>query len=130
MPMTIYRLLDKQMTGNDEVFFKDLGKRVALLRKGLGWNQTKLGSILGISQQSVADYEAGARKIPASMLPTLAELFAVSLDELLGLTEKPVKRGPVSILQRQMEQIQLMPRAKQKIITEMLEGLIQQKETA
>ena len=75
-------------------------------------------------------YEAGSRKIPASMLPMLAKLFAVSLEQLVGVDAKPTKRGPASTLQRQIEQIGLMPRAKQKFITEMLEALIKQQQAS
>jgi len=38
--------------------------------------------------------------------------------------------GPASILQRQIEQIGLMLRAKQKFITEMLDALIKQQQSA
>ncbi len=92
--------------------------------------QTQLAETLGISQQMIAAYEASTRKIPASMLPTLARLFAVSLEQLVGLETRPAKRGPASTLQRQIEQISLMPRAKQKFITEMLDALIQQQQAS
>ena len=64
------------------------------------------------------------------MLPALAKLFAVSLEQLVGMTELPAKRGPASVLQRQIEQIGMMPRAKQKFITEMLEALIKQQQAS
>jgi len=81
---------------------------------------------LGISQQLVAAYEAGVRKIPASLLPVLSKMFAVSVEELLGMTDKPAKRGPASTLQRQLEQVNHLPRSKQKLTIEMLDAVIQQ----
>lgn len=126
MPTITFSLLDGQMTKDDKVFFKKLGKRMAELRKELGLTQVQLAETLDISQQLIAAYEAGTRKIPASMLPTLAKLFAVSLESLIGVEKMPVKRGPASILQRQIEQVGLMPRTKQKFITEMLDALIKQ----
>ncbi len=125
-----YGLLDEQMSQNDKVFFKQLGKRVSELRKELGLTQAQLAETLKISQQLIAAYETGSRKIPASMLPVLAKLFAISLEQLTGMDELPAKRGPASVLQRQIEQISLMPRAKQKFITEMLEALIKQQQSA
>ena len=130
MPSITYSLLDEQMTQDDKVFFEKLGKRVATLRKEMGITQTQLAETLKISQQLIAAYEAGTRKIPASMLPTLAKLFAVSLEELAGMEKLPAKRGPASILQRQIEQVGRMPRAKQKFIAEMLEALIKQQQSA
>jgi hypothetical protein len=79
---------------------------------------------------AVAGRGSKTRKIPASMLPKLAKLFAVSLEELTGMEKLPAKRGPASILQRQIEQIGMMPRAKQKFITEMLEALIKQQQAS
>jgi transcriptional regulator with XRE-family HTH domain len=130
MPSITYSLLDEQMTQDDKAFFQKLGKRVAELRKEMGITQTQLAETLEISQQLIAAYEAGTRKIPASMLPKLARLFAVSLEELVGIEKMPAKRGPASILQRQIEQIGSMPRAKQKFITEMLEALIKQQQAS
>lgn len=92
--------------------------------------QVQLAEQMGLSQQLIAAYEAGARKVPASMLPTLAKLFAVSLEALVGMEKMPAKRGPASILQRQIEQVGMMPRAKQKFITEMLEALIKQQQAS
>lgn len=118
------------MTQDDKVFFKQLGKRIAELRKEMGLTQTQLADTLEISQQLIAAYEAGSRKVPASMLPVLAKLFAVTLEQLIGQEATPTKRGPTSTLQRQIEQIGLMPRSKQKFITEMLEALIKQQQAS
>jgi len=85
-----------------------------------------MAELLGISQQLVAAYEAGVRKIPASLLPVLSKMFAVSVEELLGMTDKPAKRGPASTLQRQLEQVNHLPRSKQKLTIEMLDAVIQQ----
>ena len=130
MPNITYSLLDEQMTQDDKEFFIELGKRIAMLRKEMGLTQAQLAEALGMSQQLVAAYEAGARKIPASLLPKLAKIFAVPLEQLMGIEKLPAKRGQVSTLQRQIEQITLMPRAKQKFIIEMLDALIQQQRSA
>lgn len=72
------------MIKDDRVFFQELGQRVARLRKEQDMTQRELGSYLGISQQHMASFEKGIRKMPASMLPLLAELFDISVDELVG----------------------------------------------
>ncbi len=88
-----------------------------------------MAKILGVSQQTINSYEVGRRRVPASALPGLAHTFSTSIDELLDNETKKdrKKRGPVSTLHRQIEQITLMPRAKQKFIAEMLDALIQQR---
>ena len=74
----------------------------------------------------MAPFEKGIRKVPASMLPTLAQLFGISVDELIGLKDTAAKRGPMPKLQRQIEQVALLPKVKQKFVSEMLDTVIQQ----
>ncbi|MCP4991429.1 MAG: helix-turn-helix transcriptional regulator [Colwellia sp.] len=106
-----------------------MGTRVAELRKNQNITQIQMAKILGVSQQTINSYEVGRRRVPASTLPILAHTFSISIDELLDNETKKArnKRGPVSTLHRQIEQITLMPRAKQKFIAEMLDALIQQR---
>lgn len=118
------------MANEDNDFFKQLGGRVAQFRKEQHLTQTELAEILSISQQHMASFEAGARKIPASMLPILAKQFAVTTDELLGVTPDPSKRGPVSKLYRQVELISALPRTKQKLVVDILDAVIQQQQMA
>jgi len=61
-------------------------------------------------------------------MPPLAETLEGSVEELLE--DQPAndkrKRGPVSKLQRQIEQVSQPPRAKQKFVMDMLDTVIQQ----
>lgn len=125
-----YTYLDDIMTKDDEAFFKELGKRIATLRKEAGMTQVQLAEILKISQQHMASFEAGRRKVSSSDIPVLAQLFGVSTDKMLGIQEAPSKRGPASRLQRQIEQVALLPKSKQKFISEMLEAIIKQQQSA
>ena len=125
-----YSYLDEQMTQDDELFFKQLGKTIASYRKELGMTQVQLAEVLKISQQHMAAIEAGRRKLSSSDLPVLTKLFGVSADDLLGLMDKPSKRGPTSKIQRQVEQINNLPKGKQKFISEMLEALIKQQQAS
>ena len=65
-----YSYLDDLMTKDDEVFFKQLGKRIAALRKEIDLTQVQLAEILDISQQHMAAIEAGRRKATASHYST------------------------------------------------------------
>ncbi|EPJ47144.1 MAG: hypothetical protein OFPII_14950 [Osedax symbiont Rs1] len=114
------------MTEDDKDFFATLGQHIAQLRKSQSMTQGQLAEYLGISQQHMASFEKGIRKIPASMLPMLAKLYGVSTDELVGLKDTAAKREPMPKLQRQIEQVALLPKAKQRFVSEMLETVIQQ----
>jgi transcriptional regulator with XRE-family HTH domain len=104
-------------------FFEQLGQRIANLRKTQNMTQGQLAEHLGISQQHMASFEKGSRKVPASMLPVLAQLFGISVDELVGLKDTAAKRGPMPKLQRQIEQVALLPKAKQKFVTSSGQGM-------
>jgi predicted transcriptional regulator len=121
-----YTLLDEQMTNDDKAFFQVLGQRMAKYRKDINMTQVQLANMLEVSQQVIAAYEAGRRKLPASLLPVLAKLFAVPVDELIGIKESNAKRGPASVLQCQIEQVALLPRTKQKFVMEMLDTVLKQ----
>ena len=83
---------------------------------------------MGVSQQTINSYKVGRRQIPVSTLPLLAQILATTIDELLGetATDQKGKRGPTPKLQRQMDVINRLPRAKQKLATDMLGAIIQQ----
>ena len=115
------------MTQDEKEYFKVLGSRVAHLRKELGLTQVQLAETLGISQQMVASYEVGRRRIPVSMLPSLAQALKVQTDALLGNeTKARSKRGPASQLQRSIERISELPKPKQRFVMEMLETVLAQ----
>ena len=113
------------MTDSDTSFFKTFGERITALRKTQGLTQASLGDLMGVDQTAVASYESGRRRIPLSRLGMLANALRVSLPELLE-EEAPVgKPGPTPKLQRQIEQVAELPRAKQKFVSEMIETVLQ-----
>src|SRR5882762_7804063 len=92
-------LLETLMTHDEHQFFKELGARIAQLRKEAGLSQQAVADVLEIAQQTYANYEVARARPAVSMLPTLAQLFGISVDELLGLhTSGTAKRGPTPLL--------------------------------
>jgi transcriptional regulator with XRE-family HTH domain len=116
-------MMMKELTAS---FFKQLGHRIAELRKQSGLTQVQLADALQLSQQVIAAYELGTRKLPLSLLPELARIFGVPAEELMGGENGSGKRGPTPKLQRQVEQISRLPRAKQRFVIELLDAIIQQ----
>jgi transcriptional regulator with XRE-family HTH domain len=120
-------LLASLMTHDDQQFFKELGSRIAQLRKDIGLSQQAVADVLQIPQQTYANYEVARARPAVSMLPTLAQLFGISVDELLGLHRSgAAKRGPTPLLQKQIERLSLLPKAQQKVVLKMLEGVLDQ----
>lgn len=117
------------MTQDEKDYFKLLGSRVALLRKEQGLTQVQLAEALEISQQMVASYEVGRRRIPVSMLQALAKALSVEVDMLLGdesAAQARAKRGPVPTLARHMERISALPRTQQKFVIQVIETVLAQ----
>lgn len=117
------------ISSDERAFFVELGARIAGLRKAKGITQVLIAEKLDVSQQTINFYEVGRRRVPVSTLPILARVLEISIDELLGEQPKLAtrKRGPMSRLQQQVEQVSQLPRNKQKLISEMLDGVINQK---
>lgn len=72
-----------------------LGRRIAALRKEKGLTQEQLAEKVGVSAQAVSKWENDISCPDITLLPLLAELFGVSVDELLGV--KPVEPHVVII---------------------------------
>ena len=113
----------------EESFFKELGARLAQARKQQGITQAQLSATLGIAQQTLAHYEGGRLRLPTSLLPKLAQVLEVPVEDLLGQQpgrRSTAKRGPSSRLEQQVEQISQLPRAKQRFVIEMLDTVLAQ----
>ena len=71
-----------------------LGKRIAALRREKGMKQEELSELLGVSPQAISKWENDHTCPDISLLPTLAKIFGISVDELLSgkKEEKPSVR--------------------------------------
>lgn len=58
------------------------------LRTDADMSQKQLSEILHISQRSYSHYETGSRNIPVEMLIRLANYYDISVDYLVGRTDK------------------------------------------
>lgn len=107
-----------------DTFFKELGNRIASFRNDLNITQIQLANKIGVSQQLVATYELGTRRMPIMTLFKLSQVLYVSIDELLGINKKG-KPGPIPKIRRRLEQIQSLPQNKQKLVLDFLDSFIQ-----
>ena len=63
-------------------------QRIQDLRTDADMSQKQLSEILHISQRSYSHYETGSRNIPVEMLIRLANYYDISVDYLVGPTDK------------------------------------------
>ena len=61
-----------------------LGKEITKCRKKLGMTQEALAQTLGVTNQAVSKWESGQSCPDIALLPKIADLFGITLDELFG----------------------------------------------
>lgn len=77
----------------------DFSDKLIQLRKQKGFSQEMLAELLDVSRQAVSKWEAGRAMPDISKLIAMADLFNVSLDELLRdkVPEKELAEGPMVV---------------------------------
>ena len=63
-------------------------KNIRALREDNDFTQATLASVLGVAQNTYSQYENGVIEWTASSLIKLADFYSVSVDYLLGRTDK------------------------------------------
>ena len=114
----------------DKTYYRELGRRIAERRKAVGMTQVELAKVLGIAQQTMAHYEGGTLRVAVALLPPLASTLDLTLEELVGSEAKSAKtkgkRGPAPKIQQQLEQIEALPKSKQRVIAQVLDSMLAQ----
>jgi transcriptional regulator with XRE-family HTH domain len=59
-----------------------IGKNIARLRKEKGLTQAELGEKLGVSNQAISKWESEVSSPDISLLPSIADVFECSIDDL------------------------------------------------
>lgn len=67
--------------------FLEFGNRIKTIREERGFKQGQLADYIGISRQSMSNYESGKSSPDVTVVVKLAEAFDCTTDYLLGLTE-------------------------------------------
>ena len=115
------------MTANNN-FVKNLGQRIAQLRKIQNLTQKEAGKALGISQQAFARYEVGLRRIPIDMLPSLAQALDTSIDQLLEMNNGKSKPGPTSKLEKYLAKVKALSKNEQQFVIKFLNTFLEKSE--
>jgi transcriptional regulator with XRE-family HTH domain len=113
-----------KLTGTTDERF---GARMARARQAAGYSQRELARELHISQRMIAYYESQSDHPPAHLLPRLAQVLGVTIDQLLGLDGVKAKgrannRG--SRLWRRFAQIEKLSPAERKPIIQVLDAFL------
>ena len=63
-------------------------KRIRDLREDADLTQREVGEAINVPQRTYAYYESGERMIPPQVLCALADFYKVSVDYILGRTDR------------------------------------------
>ena len=63
-------------------------KRIRDLREDHDFTQSYLAKMLNCTQQAYSNYELGQRDIPTDILIKLSRFYNVSVDYILGISDK------------------------------------------
>ena len=66
-----------------------MGMQIRNYRKMRGLTQVELAEKLGLTQVAIANYERGFRKPDVEMVPKIAQVLGVSIEELFGGKGRP-----------------------------------------
>ena len=108
----------------------EIGMRIVALREEHDWKKTELARRLGISHSQVSRIESGETEtLSSDILIRLAEVFDVSADYLLGLTDVRTKKN-LDVAQLKISEEAAIQLTSGKLDLEMLSRLLEHKEFA
>ena len=81
-----YRQKSARFTGGNNIM--TFQEQLITLRKQQGLSQEQLGAKLGVTRQTVSKWELGITTPEMDKLMLLADLFHISIDELVGRKRK------------------------------------------
>lgn len=88
LPPFSHAIIKTTNSKEDKIMSESLGKKISELRKEKSLTQEGLAEALGISPQAVSKWENDLSCPDIMLLPALASLFDVSIDELFGGKQK------------------------------------------
>lgn len=105
------------------------GSRLLKLRQAAGLTQVELGKAIGVPFSNIALWEWSNKPPRADVLPLLAQVLNVSIDDLVGantgsLQHHQRRSGPVSELQRIFEDARKLPRNQQRKVIDVVKAMV------
>ncbi len=101
------------------------GQRLAAFRIAKNLSQAQLGAALGLSRDMIAYYERTSPNPSLELVKQVADYFGVTVGEMLKDTVKATgKPGPASQIEQLAARAAKLPRAEQKMVIKMLEGVL------
>lgn len=106
------------------------GARLAALRKAASLSQYELARLIGVPQPNIAFWEQSEKPPRSEVLPKMAEVLGVSVEDLLHTSSTTTKRqgGPTGKVRELFERVSKLPRRQQDKIVEFVAAFVNQYE--
>lgn len=99
--------------------------RLKALREKAGISQRELARLLDVHHSNVSFWERSGLPPRSDLLPQMASVLRVSVDELLGQTSRRAKSpAPRGKLGQLFDEVSRLPRRKQQHIVAMLDDMV------
>jgi transcriptional regulator with XRE-family HTH domain len=103
----------------------NFGERLAALRKRAGLTQTELAERLDVTQRVITYYENESDWPPVHLLPKIAKVFDITVDELMsaGAVEVSEPKPLNKRLLKRLEVVEQLPTQDQKMVLRLINTL-------
>ncbi len=99
---------------------QNTGDLIRTRRKELGYTAASLANQLGITTQAVVNWESQGRSPSKALLPKIAAVLGLRVEELLGATEVRLSLDETKLLNA----FRQLPKLQQTFLLKMLSGLM------
>jgi transcriptional regulator with XRE-family HTH domain len=101
------------------------GKRLRTLREAVGITQREMASLLDVHHSNVGFWERTGTVPRSTLLPKMAEILGVPVEELLGQPAKARRKvAPPGRAKLAFDAVARLPRKQQEKILEMVEAFV------
>jgi transcriptional regulator with XRE-family HTH domain len=102
------------------------GVHLTGLRKAAGLSQNQLAVKLGVTQSNISFWEQWDKPPRGEVLPKLAEVLGVGMDELMNFKAPRPKAGPKGKVGEAFEAVSRLPRRQQEHVLKVVHALVAQ----
>ncbi len=103
------------------------GKHLRALREAAGLSQRELARQLNVHYSNISFWESGAVPPRSDVLPAMAEILGVRVEELLGHeVKRKTVAAPSGRARRAFDQVSRLPKRQQQKIIEVVEAFVAQ----
>lgn len=105
------------------------GERLRRLRKAAGLSQRELAEQLDVHHSNIGFWERTGTAPRPNLLPQMAKLLGVSVEQIIGEQTPTKKAAPGGRLGKVFEEVSALPRRQQQKVIEFVEAFVAQQKT-